>query len=179
MDDVSTRILSRLASNAHTLLGLPQVTPTSAIRLIRAYFGQSDAVQIARADRLDGRAAAWRRGDELDATFMVDRGASPVHMQRDLSRAFAEYLLMLPEIEVPYSRESVEMLARQLTVTDRCVLDDYAIIGNDIEALAAWWMLDDVDTVLRIHEVLRASMPSGVVRAASGWTSTVEIARSA
>lgn len=136
-------------------------------------------MQVARAERLDGRAASWRRGDDLDATFMVDREASPVAMQRDLSRAFAEYLLMLPEIDVTCSRDSIEMLARQLTVTDRCVLDDYAIIGNDIDALSAWWMLDDVDTALRIHEVLRASMPSGVVRAAGGWSTGVEIARSA
>lgn len=110
---------------------------------------------------------------------MVDVDASPSEMQRDLSRSFAEYLLMLPEIEVAWSRESVEMLARQLTVTDRCVLDDYAMVGNDIEALSAWWLLDDVETVLRIHEVLRASMPSGVVRAAGAWSASVEIARSA
>lgn len=179
LDDVATRLLSRLASNAHTLLGLPQDTPHSAIRLIRAYFGRPDAVHVARPERLDGRAASWRRGDDLDATFMVDQHADPVAMQRDLSRAFAEYLLMLPEMAVPFSRDAVEMLARQLTVTDRCVLDDYATVGNNIEALSAWWMLEEVETVLRIHEVLRASMPSGVVRAAGGWSANVEIARSA
>lgn len=153
--------------------------PTSAIRLIRAYFGQADAVQIARPERLDGRAATWRRGDELEATFMVNCLASPIEMQRDLSRSFAEYLLMLPAIEVRCSREAVELLARQLTVTDRCVLDDYALVGNDIEALSAWWLLDDVDTVLRIHEVLRASMPSGVVRAAGNWSVSTDLADSA
>lgn len=180
LDDVSIRILSRIASNAHAILGLSQGTPTSAIRMIRAYFGQIDAVQGARTERLDGRAAAWRRGDDQDATFMVDVSAHPLAMQRDLARAFAEYLLMLPLIEVAFSRDAVHLLARQLTVTDRCVLDDYALVGNDIEALSAWWLLDDVDTVLRIHEVLRASMPSGVVRAASNWSpSAGDLSRSA
>lgn len=179
VDDVSTRTLSRIASNAHAILGLSQVTPTSAVRLIRAYFGHPDAIRCSSADRLDGRAATWRRGEDLDATFLVDPDANPAAMQRDLARSFAEYLLLLPALELPCTPEAVAALARFLTVSDRCVLDDYAAVGNDISALAGWWMLDEVDTVLRIHEVLRASMPSGIVRAAPLLAPRAEVARTA
>jgi len=166
VDECTCKALERLASSTYESLGIDPQTPASAIRLIRAYFGREAAVAQVSPSSLAGRPTAMRL-DGCEATFLVDPAASPLQMQQGLSRDFATYLLLFGASgDIACSTDAVETLARQLTVLSPCVLDDCSAFGNDIASLSGWWLLDSADTALRIHEVLRASMPSGVVRAA-------------
>lgn len=167
VDDLTSKAIGRLARRTHAVVGCDPHAPTSAIAMIRGYFGRHGAVLVADADRLDGRAATMRL-DGIEATFAVSPHAEAKDVQRELAREFARYLLLfVVDAEIDAADEAVELLARHLTVARECVLDDYAEHGGDVAALSDWWMLSEADAGLRLHEVLRASMPSGVVRTAA------------
>lgn len=167
VDDYTSKAIARLARRAHAVVGGDPHVPTSAVRMVRSYFGRRTAVLEADAERLDGRVVTMRL-DGVEATFAVRAGAPPKDVQRELAREFARYLLFFAtEFELEATEEAIAFLARHLTVTGVCVLDDVTNYGGDVAALADWWMLSEEDAALRIHEVLRASMPSGVVRTAA------------
>ena len=163
VDDYTSKALARLARRTHDVVGSDPHAPTSAVAMIRAYFGRTDAVVIAADARLDGRAATMRL-DGIEATFAIDATACAKDVQRELAREFARYLLFFAaDCAIEVTDEAIRALGRRLTVSVPCVLDDYAEYPGDVAALADWWMLSEEDAAILIHEVLRASMPSGAV----------------